>query len=816
MTMIRSYFTTAIRFLLKNRTFSIINIVGLSTGILCCLYILLYVQEEYSYDQYYTHARDIYRVNSLLKLPGASHNSASCSPPIVPAMKRDFPEVKQFTRVVYTGKFGLKEHLLQYRDKSFYETDADFVDSTFFDVFNFYFISGSAKGALADPYTVVLLKPTADKLFGLEDPVGKVITINNEYGKHDFKVTGVIDERLGRSHIHANLFMSMNSGGIGSFAYSTDEWAGENFAASYVQLAPHADVAALEKKLPAFLEKYGAQQLKTKGMEKQLRLQPVGTIHTTMGYDGELGKPVSPAFLRILVIIAILIQVIACINFSINFMNLSTARASKRAKEVGVRKVIGAGRRELIQQFLGESFFLALAGMLVALPLLSITLPYLNAVTHANIQPTFLSDHRVWIMLAALVLVSGLLAASYPAFYLSGFQPIKVMKGNFTSHISVSGIRRALVVFQFALSIILIAGIVIIYTQLRYIANKDLGFDRDQKMVFGFYTPDARNRMSAFMTDMGQLAEVRAASKATNYPSQSIMNDWPFHLAGGNMATAQEIPFLMTDEHFLKAAGIGLVSGRDFLPTDSGRVIINETLARKMGIDPTHAAGTLLYDMHGKTVEIVGVLKDFHYGSLHEEIKPFMLRFAPNGLLGWGATLSKMIVSINSNNYPALLEKIKAIWKKDLPGEPFQYVFLDDEVQKQYETEITLSRIINAFTGMAILISCLGLFGLAAFSAEQRQKEIGIRKVLGAGTAGIVGLLSMDFLRLVGVAFVIATPVAWWAMHVWLQGFVYRVEISWWMFAIAGGLSTLIAMGTVSIQAIKAAVADPAESLRSE
>jgi len=497
-------------------------------------------------------------------------------------------------------------------------------------------------------------------------------------------------------------------------------------------------------------------------------------------------------------------------------MNLSTARASKRAKEVGVRKVIGAGRRELIQQFLGESFFLALAGMLVALPLLSITLPYLNAVTHANIQPTFLSDHRVWIMLAALVLVSGLLAASYPAFYLSGFQPIKVMKGNFTSHISVSGIRRALVVFQFALSIILIAGIVIIYTQLRYIANKDLGFDRDQKMVFGFYTPDARNRMSAFMTDMGQLAEVRAASKATNYPSQSIMNDWPFHLAGGNMATAQEIPFLMTDEHFLKAAGIGLVSGRDFLPTDSGRVIINETLARKMGIDPTHAAGTLLYDMHGKTVEIVGVLKDFHYGSLHEEIKPFMLRFAPNGLLGWGATLSKMIVSINSNNYPALLEKIKAIWKKDLPGEPFQYVFLDDEVQKQYETEITLSRIINAFTGMAILISCLGLFGLAAFSAEQRQKEIGIRKVLGAGTAGIVGLLSMDFLRLVGVAFVIATPVAWWAMHVWLQGFVYRVEISWWMFAIAGGLSTLIAMGTVSIQAIKAAVADPAESLRSE
>ena len=469
--MFKNYLKTTFRNLWKNKTYSFINIIGLAIGTLCCLYILLYVEDQYSYDKHHNHAKDIYRITTSLSLTGDKHNNATSSPPIAPAIKNDFPEVKQFARVIGTGFLGAKQHLLRYKEKSFYEKDAVFVDSTFFDVFTYHFTNGNGVNALNEPYSIVLLKPVADKLFGKDDPVGKVIEINNAYGKHDFKVTGVVDESLGRTHIKANMFITMNSGGIGEYVLQNHSWAGNNFANEYIKLNPGADVAALEKKLPAFLNKYGAQQLKELGMKKQLHLQPVGSIHTTTGYENEMDKTVSPSFLYILILIAVLIQVIACINF----MNLSTARASKRAKEVGVRKVIGAGRKDLIRQFLGESFLLSLTGVLIALPLLLVALPYLNEITGANIHLSFLIDYRLWLMLAGLVIITGLVAGSYPAFYLSAFQAIKVIKGNFSTHASAAGIRKSLVVFQFVLSIVLIAGIIIIYNQLHYINNKDLG-----------------------------------------------------------------------------------------------------------------------------------------------------------------------------------------------------------------------------------------------------------------------------------------------------------------------------------------------------
>ena len=809
--MIKNYLKTTFRNLWKNKTYSFINIIGLAVGTLCCLYILLYVEEQYSYDKHHTNAKDIYRINSVIKLPGDKHNNATASPPIAPAMKNDFGEVRQFTRVV--GTIGIKQHLLRYKEKSIYEKEASFVDSTFFDVFTYHFVYGNATKVLTEPYSVVLLQSTAAKLFDKEDPVGKMIEIDNAYGKHDFKVTGVVDESLGRSHIHTNMFITMNSGGIGEFVRANDSWAGNNFTSSYVKLNPEAKATALEKKLPAFLNKYGQEQLKGLSMEKQLHLQPVTAIHTTIGYEVEISKTVNPSFLNILLLIAGLIQLVACINF----MNHSTARASKRAKEVGVRKVIGAQKGDLIKQFLGESFLLSLTGVLIALPLLWLALPYLNQITQANIQLSFFTDYRLWLVLAALIFITGLVAGSYPAFYLSAFSTIKAIKGNFTSHISAAGIRRSLVVFQFVLSIVLIAGIIVIYSQLNYIKSKDLGFDKEQQLVFTFHTDDTKIKIPAFMNDMRQLPEVKAVSKANNFLSQFVFNDMGYYLAGGNMSSAEDIQFMLTDEYFVKASGIQIISGRDFRMHDTDRVLVNETVVKRLGLKNETAPGTRLYSQQSDidatpfTVEIAGVMKDFNYSSLHENVKPFMLRYQPQS-----DALSNVIVAVNSKNYQTLLGKMETIWHQNLPAVPFEYVFLDDEVQKQYETEITLSRIINSFTLIAILISCLGLFGLAAFSAEQRKKEIGIRKVVGASVPGIVSLLSKDFVKLVLAAFVIAIPIVWWAMNKWLQAFAYRIDISWWMFALAGLIAIAIAMITVSFQAIKAAVVNPVQSLRTE
>lgn len=809
--MFKSYFKTAFRFLLKNKTFSFINIIGLATGTLCCLYIVLYVQTQYSYDKQHNDVADIYRVTTTLQLPGDNHNNSASSPPIAPAMRRDFPEVKQYTRIVPAAGLGANKTLLTYKEKAFYEKDLLYVDSTFFDVFTYHFTNGAPVKCLNDPYSVVLMKQVADKLFGNDDPVGKVITLDNGFGKHDFKVTAVIDESLGKTHILGSMFVTMNSGGLGDYVIHDNDWGGNNFAYSYVKLQPGTDPNRLQAKLPAFLNKYGAQQMKAMGMTKQLHLQKVTTIHTTTGYEHELTESVSPSFLYILLLIAIMIQVIVCINF----MNLSTARASKRAKEVGVRKVIGAGKFDLVKQFLGESFLLAFIGVVIALPLLAVLLPYLNQLTGSNIGLSIFSDYRLWVMLTVLVFITGFLAGSYPAFYLSAFQAVKVIKGNFNSHISAAGIRRSLVVFQFVLSIVLITGIIIIYCQLNFIKNKDLGFDKNQKLIFNFYTAETTRKMDDLANDLRQMADVKVVSKSDNYLSQFVPHDHGVYLAGGNMTIAIDAQNIITDENVIKANGIKLISGRDFRLNDTNRVLINQTLAKRLGLSIEKAPGTRLYSQYGSNpayfVDVVGVMKDFNYNSLHGEVKPFMFIYDNNP-----NRFTTLTVAVKSNDYQSLLSSIGAIWHKDLPSTPFEYMFLDQEVQKQYQAEITMSQIINSFTIMAILISCLGLFGLAAFSAEQRSKEIGIRKVLGASVSGIISLLSMDFLKLVVISFAIATPIAWYGMGKWLQVFAYRINLSWWMFALAGVIAVFIALFTVSFQAVKAALMNPVKSLKTE
>jgi len=806
--MIQNYLRLAWRNLTKSKTFGLINIVGLAAGTLCSLYIILYVQDQYSYDKNFKDVENLYRLTTIWTVQGDKNNWATVTAPVAPTLKKDFPQVLDYARVI--PAVGMDHHLLKYKEKSFWEKDGVYADSTFFRLFDFHFDYGDPKNALSNPYSVVLIKPVAVKLFGNEDPVGKTIRIDNQFGDHDFTVAGVIDDSKGKSHIHADFFMSMNSGGYGEFFSNNNSWAGNNVVISYVKLRPNTDAKTLEKNFPAFLDKYGQKQLKALGMAKELHLEPVRKIHTSPGFRGvELSTPVSPGFLRILLLIAALIQIIACINF----MNLSTARASKRAKEVGVRKVIGAGRADLIKQFLGESFLLSVLGVIIALPALALLLPWLNEITKADIQLRYLADHHIWLMLLALVTLTGLIAGSYPAFYLSAFQAIKVIKGNFTNHVSAAGIRRGLVVFQFVLSIVMIAGIIVIFSQLNYIKHKDLGYDQEQKIGFTFHTDEAIGKAPVFMNDLRSLAEVKSLSGADNYPGQEVLYDLHFYRAGGNIASAPDASLINADENFLKTAGIKMVAGRDFRAGDSGRVIINEAMAKKLMLDPKQAEGTPLYSQLGNgkptSYELVGVVKDYNFSSLHENIKPLAILYNTN-------PPTEVFARIDTKNYRALLDKISAIWHKDLPAVPFEVSFLDQEVQKQYAAEITLSNIIDSFTLMAVLISTLGLFGLAAFSAEQRLKEIGIRKVLGAGTIQLTALLSKDFLKLVGIAILIATPIAWWAMDQWLQAFAYRVTISWWMFALAGLAAILIALLTVSSQAIRAALSNPVKSLKTD
>ncbi|HLA58198.1 MAG TPA: ABC transporter permease [Puia sp.] len=570
--MIKNYLKTSLRFLSKNKTYSFINIFGLALGTLCCVYIILYVADQYSYDKHQRDAKDIYRVTSRLELPGDKHYIGTASPPIAPALKRDFGEVLQYTRIVPT--LSVKKHLLNYKEKFIYETEACYADSTVFDIFNYHFIYGNPANALKDPYTIVLMKTVSDNLFGSEDPLGKTITVENGYGKDHFKVMGVIDESLGKTQIKAHMFLNLNSGGMGSYVATNQGWAGNNFCYSYVKLRPGTNATALEKRFPAFLNKYGGDQMRQAGMKKTLELQSLLSVHTTSGIEFDMTEPISSTFLNIMILIAVLIQVIACINF----MNLSTARASQRAKEVGVRKVVGAGRYALIKQFLAESLFLSLIGILIALPLLIIAMPALNQITQADIHLTLFGDWRLWIFLLILVLLTGFIAGSYPAFYLSAFEAIKVIKGNFTNQISAAGIRRTLVVFQFVLSIVLIASIIIIYSQLNYIRSKDLGFDKKQKLIFNFYTEAAQNKMDALSKDLHQISEVKGVGMSNYYLGESVVNDYPVYPPGGNMTTAIDAQNIAVDEHFIQANGIQIISGRDLHLYDSGKTLINETL----------------------------------------------------------------------------------------------------------------------------------------------------------------------------------------------------------------------------------------------
>jgi len=800
--MFRNYLKTSLRFFVTNRSFSLLNIAGLSIGTLCCIYILVYVREEDSFDRSFEDAGSIYRVTSRLKAGAHSFRHQATTPPLLGAvLETDFSDKLTFTQICPT--VGADEHLIWYNNKVVYEKEAYEVDKHFFDVFNFHFLAGSADSVFAKRGRVVISKSLAEKLFGKSNPIGKSISVQDSHGEFGVSVYGVV-ESPGKSSIAANIFFTAGPMEYAYLFLNGRPGLDRYVAYTFVKLEPGTSVDTLEKKLTASLDQQLAEPT-GKIPKAELQLQPIGKIHTTGGYDLEMGKPVSGLFMALLIGLAILIQLIACINF----MNLATARASKRAKEVGVRKIIGADNKGLVIQFLVESCILSVAAVLIALPLLIIVLPWINKATGVDFPRTVFAEPAVWFLLIGVAIVTGLLAGSYPAFYLSDFRPAKVIKGDFTSHLSVASLRRSLVVFQFVLSIVLIVGMIVIRQQLDFVRNKDLGFNKESQLMVSFHTRVSMKYANYFATAIRQLPEVKVASLTDNYPGAQTYQTTRIYRTGTDPAAATSVRTLSSDEYFLKTMGIQLISGSDLHFKDTGMVLVNQSMARGLGLDDASAPGTTIFNWDGERYTIAGVMKDFNYQSLHDTVAPFMVVYT----FGEPA-FNHLLVNANSIHLSSLLRQMGAIYKQRVFIDDFDCTLLSDEIALLYKTEIIMSRIINSFTIMAVIISCLGLFGLAAFNAEQRTKEIGIRKVMGASVNAIVQLLSVDFLKLICISFLIGVPIAWWVMNKWLTVFVYHIQIPWWTFGIAGGATIVAGMTVVSFQAAKAAVVNPVHSLR--
>ncbi|MGC1205899.1 MAG: FtsX-like permease family protein [Flavobacteriaceae bacterium] len=808
--MIRNYFKIAWRSLQKNKLQTGINLLGLTIGTVCCLSILVYVFAQLGYDDHHEDAETLYRVQTFIKNPdGQTFNAASSSPPIALAMKEDFPEVVEVARLVYMGEGT--ENLIRTSDSNtgFYEPQGYLADPTVFDIFKYDFIEGNPKTALVEPNTVVLSSTLAIKLFGDIPVVNKTIISGSGEEQLTLKITGVFDDRdQKKSHLNPNYFVTVNTPGLGEFVRTVQNFATQNFIHTYVKLNAAESANAVEGKLPAFLNARGAKDIAAVGFEKKLSLQKVSDIHL---YSKNISYQIGPIsdikYLYILIVLALFIQLVACVNF----INLSTARANKRAKEIGVRKAIGADKKSLIGQFLSESVLLSLFATFVSIPITALLLPLVSQLTQANISYTSLLDIRVLIVLLILGVVTGLVAGIYPALILSSIKPIRVLKGTVSLNSGNGVFRKALVVFQFIISIGLIATVSIITKQVKYVQNKDMGFEKDNLIAVRLGTEEASGQYNAMKTEISNISGIKSVSGSNYYPSQFILNDIGGHLPGENSAEQRLIKTNGISEDYFNTVGTQLLVGRDLRLEDENQVIVNKATIDAFNIKLEAAIGSKIlstYENETDTYEIVGVTENFHFASLKEEVNPLLLYNESS--LNW------LLVRTETADFESVLGEMQTVWKQFNKSTPFVYNFVDKETEKLMAEEKRLANISVVFTTLAILISCLGLFGLISFMAEQKKKEIGIRKVLGASVNTIIKMLTKDFFVLIIIALFIATPLAYYVMENWLQDFTYRISISWGVFLTAGLITMVITLLTVSVQAIKAAIANPVDSLRTE
>jgi putative ABC transport system permease protein len=809
--MLKNYFKIAFRNLLRNKAFSFINIIGLAVGIACCIAIMLFVQDELNYDRFNEFADRIYRPRQLGRINGHDMNMAQSPVAMGPAVYHDLPDVAAYTRLIKTGST-----VVRYKDKTFSEEKFFGADSTIFDVFTFPFMAGNPKTALTQPNAVVITESIAHKYFGNENPIGK--TLNT--GKQDnFVVTGVIKDIPQNSHLHPDFMVSLTT--LQDSRNPT--WLSNNYY-TYFLLREGVDLVEFQKKLDEEVIKYGSPQLKAIiGISlEQLRadgsrygyvLQPLTSIHLNSHLDYEVEANGDIVYVYIFSAIAIAIMLIACINF----INLATARSEKRAKEVGIRKTLGSTRSSLVGQFISESILMSVVAVVVAVGIVELLLPLFNGIANKTMSLNLFSNPLSIPVLLCLAVVVGIIAGSYPAFYLSSFYPIDVLKSDVRKGGRKSLLRSALVIFQFAISIALFVGTFIIFAQLRYLQTKDLGFDKQETVVVS-KTNDLSNQLQSFEDELRTNRGIVNLTNSNAIPGNQG-GDNACRLEDTTESQYEDIQQMFCDDDFAKTYKLGMAEGRFFSkehPSDSAAVVVNEEVEKSFNVKQL-VGKHLLYPGNGPRgtdlkLEIVGVINDFNYRSLHEPIRPLAIRLFPNrGFIGQFVT-----VGLAPGDHLSTISFIEKVWKKYAGDEEFSCNFLDDNLQKLYAADQRTSEIAGAFSVLAIFIACLGLLGLAAFVTERRTKEIEIRKVLGASVVEIVVLLSKEFVKWVLVANVVAWPLAYYVMNNWLKNFAYRIDMSFWIFLASGLLALAIALLTVSSHAIRAATANPVESLRYE
>ncbi|HVW59975.1 MAG TPA: ABC transporter permease [Puia sp.] len=786
--MLKNYLKIAFRNLWKNKGFSFINITGLAIGMASAILILLWIQDEVTYEGFHEKKDRIYEAWNRAVFSGELHCWSTTPKVMAGALQRDIPEVEHACRVNWSQRylFSVGEKRLMARGNG--------VDSVFFQVFTFPLLKGDPNTALKEPHSIVLTESLAKSLFGDENPMGRTIRIDNS---ENFKVTGLAKDPPGNSRFDFKYLVPwsyMREKG------EDDQYWGNNSTHTYVLLKENTTLASVAPKVKGLKMRYDSSEKHWENF-----LYPLSRWRLYSNFKGAEEDGGKIEYVRLFGIIAGFILLIACINF----MNLSTARSEKRAKEVGIRKVVGAQRGSLISQFIGESILLAFLAGVVAIIIVQISLPGFNILTDKKLSIHY-GNPYFWLAGIGFVLFTGLLAGSYPAFFLSGFQPVKVLKGTFRAVNALITPRKVLVVVQFSFAIILIICTIIVKQQIDHAREREAGYNKSN-LIYHFLTGDISKNFDLIKRDLLASGAAAAVCRTSSPLTESYSDSWGFEWEGKAPDDKTDFFRFCTDQDLIATSGLRLVKGRDFnlreYPTDSLGIMLNESAVKAMGFkDPV---GQIIKD-NGKTWHVVGVIRDFILESPYTPIRPMVVE----GARGWFSTMHIRLNDAHSTTDN--LKRAEAIFKKYNPEYPFEYNFIDDEYAQKFDDEKRTGTLAALFAGLTIFISCLGLFGLATYMAENRIKEIGVRKVLGASVTGIVSLLSRDFLRLVVISFIIAAPISWWGMHKWLQSYPYRVSIQWWVFVLAGLLSMGIALVTVSWQAIRAALANPARSLRSE
>lgn len=792
--MIRNFFKVVCRNLLRNKGFSAINITGLAVGMAAAILILLWIQDERSYDGFHANKDRIYEVWNRVPIDGKLSYWNTVSALTARAVEKDLPEVERAVRVGSNNAY-----LLSVGDKKIIKSGI-LVDTGFFQMFSFPMLKGDPATALNDVHSVVLTEKTAKSLFGSEDAMGKIIKIEN---KDNFTVTGILKDLPGNTRFDFEYLLPWS---YLKYREGTDYGWSDNSTPTYVLLKPNVSYAAAAAKIKDLKQHYSDE---AKTMKWELFIYPLERWRLYSSFsDGGEDNGGRSTFVKIFSIIAVLILLIACINF----MNLSTARSEKRAKEVGIRKVVGAQKSSLISQFIGESVFIAFLAGIVAILIVQISLPFYSQLTDKKLFIDF-GNIYTWIGFIGFIFFTGLLAGSYPAFFLSSFQPVKVLKGTFKKANALVTPRKILVVLQFTFATVLIICTIIVKQQIDYARDRETGYNKDN-LVYHFMTGDISKNYALIKNELLESGVAKSVTRTNSPLTERWSNGWGQNWQGKDPNDKTAFDRYLADEGLGPTAGLQFIEGRDFdlkkFPTDSTGLIVNESSLKVLKFkDPI---GKVVNDL-GIDWHIVGVIKDFILTSPYEPTRPILICGAKSTFMNFQVVQMKL----NGDHSTAQnLKKMEAIFSKYNPDYPFEYEFVDEAYAKKFDNEQRQGTLAALFAGLTIFISCLGLFGLATYMAESRIKEVGVRKVLGASVTGITTLLAKDFVKLVIISFVIAAPLSYWSMYKWLQYYEYRVAIHWWVFALACILSVAIAIVTVSYQAIKAALMNPVISLRKE